>query len=179
MNKPEYIKKIGRLNTEPYINFIKSNSIIFERDERKNRDILFGNAKTFFLVNEFKGSNLAALKDFGSVAKDLFKTLEYWYGPGTIYNIQFSMLSPGNKIKRHYDQGLHFSLSQRIHVPLITCKDVVFHINNRQFNFDAGLIVEINNNQYHAVENNSQNTERVHLIIDYVPRKYVKYIYSP
>lgn len=179
MNKPEYIKKIGRLNTEPYINFIKSNSIIFERDERKNRDLLFGNAKTFFLVNQFKGSDLTALKDFGCVAKDLFKTLKYWYGPGTIYNIQFALLSPGDKIKWHYDQEIYFSLSQRIHVPLVTCKDVVFHISNRQFNFDAGLIVEINNNQYHAVENNSQNTERVHLIIDYVPKKYVKYIYSP
>ena len=62
MNKPEYIKKIGRLNTEPYINFIKSNSIIFQRDERKNRDILFGDAKTFFLVNEFKGRSLLRLK---------------------------------------------------------------------------------------------------------------------
>jgi len=179
MNKPEYIKKLGGLNPVPYLDFIRNNPVIFLRDERKKRDIVFGDAKVFFLLEEFRSNTPDITKQFEYVAKDLFKFLGLCYGPGTIYNIQFALLPPGEKIKGHYDQGLQFSLSQRIHVPLVTCRDVVFHIDNRKFNFEAGLIVEINNNEYHAVENNSQNTERVHLIIDYVPKKYVKYIYSP
>ena len=179
MNKPEYIRKLGWLNPAPYIDFIRNNPVIFIRDERKKRDIVFGDAKVFFLLEEFESNTPDLIKQFEYVAKDLFKFLGLHYGPGTICNIQFALLPPGEKIKGHYDQGLHFSLSQRIHVPLVTCKDVVFHISSRKFNFDTGLIVELNNNQYHAVENNSQNTERVHLIIDYVPKKHVRYIFSP
>ena len=176
MNKPEYIRKLGRLNPDPYNNFIRNNSIAFQRDDRLNRDKLFGDAKTFFLVNEFKSEDPTLIERFGYIAKDLFKILGDWYGSGTIYNAQFALLSPGDEIKRHYDGGLQFSLSQRIHVPLVSCNDVVFYINNRRFNFDAGLIVELNNSQYHAVENKSQTTERLHLIIDYVPQKHMKYL---
>ena len=179
MNKPEYIKKLGRLNPDVYNNFLRSNSIAFQRDDRLNRDKLFGDAKTFFLVNEFKSNDPILIKQFGYIAKDLFKILGDWYGPGTIYNIQFALLSPGDEIKRHYDGGLQFSLSQRVHVPLVTCNDVIFHIGNRRYNLDTGSIVEINNNQYHQVKNTSQNTNRLHLIIDYVAQKHVRFLFSP
>ena len=179
MNKPEYIRKLGRLNPDAYNNFLRNNSIAFQRDDRLNRDKLFGDAKTFFLVNEFKSDDLILIKQCGYIAKDLFKILGDWYGPGTIYNIQFALLSPGDEIKRHYDGGLQFSLSQRIHVPLVTCDDVIFNIGNRRFNLDTGLIVEINNNQYHQVKNTSQNINRLHLIIDYVAQKHVRFLFSP
>ena len=179
MNKPEYIKKLGRLNPDVYNNFLRNNSIAFLRVDRLNRDKLFGEAKTFFLVNEFKSNDPILIKQFGYIAKDLFKILGDWYGPGTIYNIQFALLSPGDEIKRHYDGGLQFSLSQRIHVPLVTCDDVIFNIGNRRFNLDTGLIVEINNNQYHQVKNTSQNINRLHLIIDYVAQKHVRFLFSP
>ena len=75
MNKPEYIKKLGRLNPDPYNNFIRNNSIAFQRDDRLNRDKLFGDAKTFFLVNEFKSEDPILIQRFGYIAKDLFKIL--------------------------------------------------------------------------------------------------------
>ena len=179
MNKPEYIKKLGRLNPDVYNNFLRNNSIAFQRDDRLYRDKLFGDAKTFFLGNQSKRNDPILIKQFGYIAKDLFKILGDWYGPGTIYNIQFALLSPGDEIKRHYDGGLQFSLSQRIHVPLVTCDDVIFNIGNRRFNLDTGLIVEINNNQYHQVKNTSQNINRLHLIIDYVAQKHVRFLFSP
>ena len=68
MNKPEYIKKLGRLNPNAHNNFLRNNSIAFQRDDRLNRDKLFGDAKTFFLVNEFKSEEPTLIERFGYIA---------------------------------------------------------------------------------------------------------------
>jgi len=43
-----------------------------------------------------------------------------------IDNIQFSLMHPKSEIKSHYDTGLHFSLSNRVHIPLQTNNEVSF-----------------------------------------------------
>lgn len=57
--------------------------------------------------------------------------------------------------------------SQRNHFPIITNNGVEFEVGEDVRHLAAGEIWEINNRDYHAVRNTSDNA-RVHMIIDYV-----------
>ena len=60
----------------------------------------------------------------------------------------------------------------RIHIPLITNKDVIFNINGEVKNLRTGECWEMNNNIPHSVQNNS-DMDRVHLVIDILPEKWI------
>ena len=90
-------------------------------------------------------------------------------------NVQFSLVPPKGKINEHYDTGLNFSLSHRLHLPIITNDDAFLYIDNKRFNLKVNQLVEVNNKQMHFVENNS-DYDRIHLIIDYIPKKHLSYL---
>lgn len=71
-------------------------------------------------------------------------------------------------VDRHYDRAKpSFKNHPRIHIPVQTHKDVLFHIGDETINMEEGSIYEINNNlKLHGVENNS-DIDRVHIITDW------------
>ena len=70
-------------------------------------------------------------------------------------------------IEEHCDFN-ELVLCHRIHIPIITNDQVIFHIDKIPFFLEEGKVYEINNQKLHSVENNS-NFDRVHLIIDILP----------
>lgn len=174
MNKPNYVKYLGIIESKKYIDFIEKN-IEFSTNNDYNREKYFSECKNFFLVEGTKINDVNLVKKFFEISNDITKLLDLNYGNGTIYNVQFSLIPPNKKIKIHYDSGLHFSLSHRIHLPIITNEKVLFFIGDQEFNFKTNQLVEINNKKGHYVENNSTKS-RIHLIIDYTPFRYAKYL---
>ena len=81
-------------------------------------------------------------------------------------------LPAGEKIKKHYDKAKDsFHIHKRLHLPLITHKDVQFSVGDETIWMKPGELIEINNNgQLHGVENNS-NIDRIHCIIDWHDKK--------
>ena len=90
------------------------------------------------------------------------------YGKGFIIRAILVMLRSNSKIDRHIDTGKSLSICHRIHIPIITNKNVLFEIDNEIKNLKEGEMWEINNSEkIHSVVNNS-NTDRIHLIVDWI-----------
>jgi hypothetical protein len=88
-------------------------------------------------------------------------------GNGYFIRAKIVKLKAGGEILEHQDK--HFSLvhSHRVHVPITTNDNVHFEVADLTFNMLEGEMVEINNRLLHSVKNGG-NTDRVHLILDWV-----------
>ena len=90
------------------------------------------------------------------------------YGKGFIIRAILVMLKSNSKIDRHIDSGESLSVCHRVHIPIITNKNVLFEIDNEIKNLKEGEMWEINNSEkIHSVVNNS-DTDRIHLIVDWI-----------
>lgn len=78
-------------------------------------------------------------------------------------------LPAGQNILDHKDGGYYLSVVHRLHIPIITNPNVSFIIGDTKFHMEEGNLYEINNQQRHAVCNSS-DMDRVHLIIDIIPK---------
>lgn len=92
---------------------------------------------------------------------------------GVILRAMAAKLPPHCSIQGHVDRHPSFTCSHRIHVPLLTNRDVIFHVAGRQITMDAGKGYEINNQAVHSVFNGGEE-DRIHFIFDYAPPEYVE-----
>jgi hypothetical protein len=76
------------------------------------------------------------------------------------------------EILEHSDGSPYLSAVRRHHIPLKTNDNVLFFIDNESMNLKIGDCWEINNNKLHKVINKSDQ-DRIHLMIDIVPNKYI------
>lgn len=88
------------------------------------------------------------------------------YGKGKFKRIILTKLKAKSNIDTHQDLGKSLKNCFRTHIPIITNPDVYFFISGEKKNMKEGEIWEINNRNFHMVENQSE-FDRVHLIVDY------------
>jgi hypothetical protein len=180
MNKPIGAKIIGKTDNKKYLNYINENSLNFDSEfnTMHGREFHFKNAKSYALIDEFVCKDLILYKKFLQISEDIIDILKYNYGNGKFWKIQFAILFGGGKILPHYDKQIGFALSHRIHIPLLTNKNVIFTINNIDYQFyNEGEIIEINNLSTHSTNNfNSSEHKRIHLIMDYMTSEYIPFI---
>jgi hypothetical protein len=87
--------------------------------------------------------------------------------------IMLAKLLGKSEVLTHIDVSRILQISHRIHVPMITSEHVIFTIDNEPYQMKAGEVYEVNNVRPHNVVNNGEN-DRTHLIIDMMPRSYIK-----
>ncbi|MEX2126059.1 MAG: tetratricopeptide repeat protein [Woeseia sp.] len=92
----------------------------------------------------------------------------YYRNNGFIVRLILAKLLAGGKIPKHTDAGYSLLNCHRIHLPIVTNEDVVFHVGGEEINMRAGELWEINNGTVHAVENRGAE-DRIHLIVDWMP----------
>lgn len=117
-------------------------------------------------------------KELWDLVKPLVKYLED-LNPGKMHGtIVLSNLRAGHSIPEHRDYKhdsvdidfLNFSnQTQRYHVVLTTNKDSFFTNGKTTINMKVGECWEINKGNVHSVRNDGQ-TDRMHLIIDLIPK---------
>lgn len=109
-------------------------------------------------------------KDFGHFIPELGKIkifLSEKLGKGELQSAILINLPAGKKIKRHIDKAENFKKYHRIHIPIQTNQKCYFEVDNEIINMKEGEIWEINNDdKYHSVENTGE-TDRIHLLIDW------------
>jgi quercetin dioxygenase-like cupin family protein len=103
-----------------------------------------------------------------SILMPIIKELEELHG-GVHGEVLITKLRAGSKIPSHMDNGQYLSKIRRHHIPLITSGNVSFLVGSESINMKAGECWEINNNRPHSVYNKSE-TDRIHLIIDIMPK---------
>lgn len=173
MNKPKYIKYLGVVNSRKYIDLISDRSV-FSENNSYNRGNFFADCKSCFIVERYKHKDPELVQKFFDMSHDLMKMLFSSYGHGSILNAQFSLLPAHKNINIHCDSGLPFALSHRVHLPIITNNSAFLHLRDQRYNLKEGQLVEINNSKDHYAENLSDQ-DRVHLIIDYMPKRFWNY----
>lgn len=87
---------------------------------------------------------------------------------GKIVRMMAAKLKPSGEIALHADTHPSFGVGHRIHVPLKTNDKVQFVVDEQQITMLPLHAYEIDNRRRHAVKNGG-DSDRVHLIFDYVP----------
>lgn len=74
-------------------------------------------------------------------------------------------LLAGNTIDPHRDGAGSNQRVHKIHVPLVTNPDVVFHVGGESFHLEVGKAYEVNNIVSHGAANRGQE-DRIHFIFE-------------
>lgn len=107
--------------------------------------------------------------DFREVLQPVVEHIARFYQDnGFVVRVLLAKLLAGGTIEEHVDFGYSLLGVHRIHVPIVTNDDVLFHVGGESKNMRAGEFWEIDNSQKHAVDNNSKE-DRIHLIVDWMP----------
>ena len=78
--------------------------------------------------------------------------------------VMFARLPAGGEISPHRDVAASHYI-HKIHVPLITNSETIFHVDEQAKHLPVGEIVEINNKGIHAVRNGG-DADRIHFIFE-------------
>jgi len=76
-------------------------------------------------------------------------------------------MSANSEIGEHNDNGYSLGRAHRIHLPIVTNKQVEFFVGGQGKALAEGELWEINNRKKHSVINNSDE-DRIHFIFDFV-----------
>ena len=112
------------------------------------------------------------------LASPIFSKIESIRPELEIFYAEINLIPPGREITPHLDnpdgiEGRRWYLegSCRIHVPLITNKEVIMYSGDQSMHMPEGTIYEFHNNLIHSVVNQGEYS-RIHLVIDLVPKEY-------
>jgi quercetin dioxygenase-like cupin family protein len=94
------------------------------------------------------------------------------YHDGRVGRVILPKLLAGGIISAHRDSGDYLEAVHRHHIAIVTNENVSFMVDDETINMREGEIWEINNNMIHEVENMSDQ-DRVHLLIDIIPNKFL------
>ena len=124
-----------------------------------------GDGNTSSDINYFKN------KESNENLSSIYEYLENIYD-GKVIRAEIIQMNKNSSIKSHVDGGVMLQLGRRIHIPLITNSKVMFEVFGEKKYLQVGSWYEINNIIPHSVINESEY-DRVHLIIDLMPNKYL------
>ena len=94
-------------------------------------------------------------------------------------SVRLMALAPGARIAPHRDPGTGYADGvARLHVPILTAPEVLFHIDGESVHFSQGDTWYLNANCLHGVDNDSA-VNRVHLAIDCVPNAWLDALFAP
>jgi hypothetical protein len=106
----------------------------------------------------------------------LRKVLEHFQCP--LLAVRLLKLNAGAIIKEHRDHELYFEKGEiRIHIPVITHKDVEFYLDKERIQPGEGECWYMNFNLPHAIQNNSA-VDRIHLVIDAKVNDWVRILFA-
>lgn len=106
--------------------------------------------------------------DFEKLINKIHPIYEKNYGNGYFQRILIVKLPKYKSIKMHTDDSYGLVICKRTHIPILTHKNTLFIVENETKNLAEGEIWEIDNTKPHAVYNQTE-TDRIHLILDYMP----------
>ena len=165
----EIKKEINKLNSEWYLD-----------TSRQDQHGVHKDTITFFLTDydvewmPYSKYNIT-IKDLNSTLWNLVQPIIYELEQihnGKVGKVLFPRLKAKNKIYKHWDSTEYLNVIRRHHIPIITNKNVYFYVDDGALNMFEGECWEINNMKSHEVINDSDE-DRIHLMIDIIPNKYI------
>jgi hypothetical protein len=169
VNISNILDHINKFNSEWLINTIRQD--IYEAHKYTNSFFLYESSNNWNQGDVYQ--TFAMTEDFVllDLVNPVIKNLELLYD-GKVGKVLFIKLPAFKEVGEHSDVGDYLGAVRRFHVPIITNPDVDFRIDSETINMKTGEIWEINNSKLHYV-NNRSDKDRVHLLIDIMPNKYI------
>jgi len=90
---------------------------------------------------------------------------------GKVIRSELISMNPRSRIRTHKDRSDILYVARRFHIPIKTNADVLFTTGGETKHLEQGRLYELNNIKYHSVHNNSSEN-RIHLIVDVLPKQY-------
>lgn len=176
----QYVKKIDVAKIkELCLNLSQKDWL--ENSSRQKTFELHSFTETFFLADysldwllntPYEGVLLRPSSELWQEIIPIVKFLEKLQN-GRVGRVILPKLKSKGYILPHVDGGDYLVNSRRYHIPIITNEQVFFSVGNECLNMKEGEIWEINNTMIHGVENLS-NQDRIHLMIDIIPNKFLQ-----
>jgi len=179
MDTHETFQLHGKINVEPILKIISDNNL--DWDEFTDRQNRYGSehvyTKTIPIIFD-KSFNFNHLKIIPTNHYSLFENelleLENIIKSNTgengkIMRALLVKLTSGKSIRPHVDTvGFSLVIGRRIHIPIQTNNNCFFTVGDDRRNLKLGELWEINNDKkMHSVENFG-DSDRIHLIVDWV-----------
>jgi hypothetical protein len=178
MNQNETFINHGKIDVENILKIIEVNNLDWDEftDRQKKYNTVHRHTKTIPIIFD-KSFNFDSFKIIPTNHYSLFQeeiskietiikfnTKEN----GKIMRALLVNLPSGKLIPFHIDSGFTLASCRRIHIPIQTNKNCFFTVGNDKRNLKLGELWEINNDKIqHSVENLGE-TDRIHLIVDWV-----------
>ena len=91
----------------------------------------------------------------------------------------FHLMRPNSKIYPHTDSiSIPATINHRIHIPISTKKDIIFHNGDDSIHMKEGHVYLIDNTKIHSIQNKTKDTDRIHLIIDWYTHEPKENLYT-
>ncbi|MBB1485527.1 aspartyl/asparaginyl beta-hydroxylase domain-containing protein [Oceanospirillum sediminis] len=95
-----------------------------------------------------------------------------------LVSVRLMKLKAGEEIREHTDLDLGYeSGAVRLHIPITTHPDILFHIDQQPIHFGSGECWYMNADLPHRVINPT-DTDRVHLVIDCLVNDWIEALFS-
>lgn len=150
----------------------KERQMSYEVHKETNSVFIYDHTTNWFVGNKYNLKINNAQSIMIELVSSIVKNLESIHN-GKVGKCLFIKLPANKSVGEHTDKMDYLGAVRRHHIPITTNKDVLFFVNKESKNMKVGECWEINNSLLHSVENNG-STERIHLMIDILPNKFIK-----
>jgi len=164
----------GQIDLKEFIEFYESNNIDWDEYKfRQDRFVCFEQTKTIPIIfnEEFSIDEIKFTKNYSQFEKpleNLSQQITNLIGEGQIQSCILVNLPSKKFIAKHIDTMKFAKIFKRLHIPIQTNEDCFFTVGDDKRNLKLGELWEINNDkQKHSVDNFGE-TDRIHLIVDWI-----------
>lgn len=150
----------------------KERQIVYEVHKETNSIFVYDHPNTWSFGDKYDlraNDSQSALVDLVS---PIVKSLESIHD-GKVGKCVFIKMPAHKSVGEHRDSMDYLGAVRRHHIAITTNDNVLFFVNKESKNMKVGECWEINNNLLHSVQNNG-DSERIHLMVDIIPNKFIR-----
>lgn len=150
----------------------KDRQVIYEVHKETNSIFIYDHSNVWSLGDKYDLKVNDSQSAMAALVSPIVKSLEAIHD-GKVGKCIFIKMPAHKSVGEHRDAMDYLGAVRRHHIAIKTNENVVFFVNKERKNMKVGECWEINNNLLHSVENNG-DSERIHLMIDILPNKFIK-----
>jgi hypothetical protein len=170
-------RKFGKIDVSGFKKIIKEADLDWDKfDFRQKRGDTHKETKSIPIIfdESFSLSKFTLTENYPIFKEEILKLEQYLLDAinedGYIFRAIIVNLPAGKSIPPHKDSGASLVVPRRIHIPIDTNSKCFFTVGEVSKSMKEGEIWEINNDKKrHSVENGG-DTDRIHLIVDFLKK---------
>lgn len=144
---------------------------LYEVHKETNSVFIYDHSNAWSLGDKYDLKVNDSQSRMAKLVSPIVETLESIHD-GKVGKCIFIKMPPHKNVGEHRDSMDYLGAVRRHHIAIKTNEDVIFFVNKESKNMRVGECWEINNSLFHSVKNNG-DSERIHLMIDILPNKFI------